>query len=159
MPTIVLCLLPVALVWLRFPNEPSELVRLRYVRAFICAWCAFGALAEAQHDQVIAAAEARGDWETADRDTEAGAPVLLIGWVPAVLCVGLLGLYWHIGRAIAVSLTDSAKYTDVSRWAYSTTTSLAAASLARSVARSSMNGRARMAPAACSSSVRECWAQ
>ena len=93
--TIILCLLPIALVCLRFPREPGEIVFLRYLCAFVVAWCAFGAVCMAQHDQAMAAIEASGDLEAADRDTGAGAMVILVGWLPALLYLGFLSVVWY----------------------------------------------------------------
>ena len=49
----------------------------------------------AQHDRAMAAAEASGHWESADRDTGAGAMVILVGWVPALLYLGFLSVLWY----------------------------------------------------------------
>ena len=99
--TALLWLLPVALMWLRFPKESRASLFFRYLCALFVAWCAFGVSIMAQHKQVIVAAEASGDWETADRDTGAGALVLFVGWAPSFLYVGFLGLLRHGYLSIA----------------------------------------------------------
>lgn len=96
-------LIAAALLCVRFKREPKWAGFARFIVATLIVWVALMGWESTERMQRMRERAVAGDLHAYDFDTGGGAAMILLGWIPSVLFVGLVMatrsfLFWLIRR-------------------------------------------------------------